>query len=95
VRRIGYDRAVRFSIVLLIALLQWGCDNTSDCTKACKRVSRCRQEARVGEKMLGERDLPADARCMKRCTDQREEWEKCEFKHRTCAPLRNCYGPLR
>jgi hypothetical protein len=81
------------SILLLLA--SGGCRETSDCKQACSRVSRCRQQARVGEKMLGEKDLPPDARCMQRCQEQREEWEKCELVKKSCDALRGCYGPLR
>ncbi len=79
----------------LVALGLLGCQQKSECEEACLRVARCRQEARAGDKMLGERDLPPDARCMKRCQDQHDEWQKCEHTQRSCEALRNCYGPLQ
>jgi len=82
-------------LVAVLLALVLGCQSESDCQKVCKRVSRCRQQARVGDKMLGERDLPADARCMKRCQNDRDSWEKCELAHRDCNSLAGCYGPLR
>jgi len=89
----------RLSIVtlwLLSGIVLPGCrENEDPCADACRRVARCRQEARVGEKILGERDLPPDARCMKRCKDQPEQWQSCESVKKTCAGLRGCYGPLR
>ena len=92
-------RAVTLLVALTLATATVvaiaACKSSSDCEKACKRVAACRQEARVGKKMLGERDLPPDARCMKRCTQTPDEWEKCEYKQRTCSALRSCYGPLR
>ena len=82
-------------VVVTLVASSLGCNEESDCRKVCLRVARCRQEARVGEKMLGERDLPPDARCMHRCENDRPTWEKCELAHRNCASLRGCYGSLR
>jgi hypothetical protein len=78
-----------------MALGPLGCKETSDCATACRRVSRCRQEARQGDKMFGEKDLPPDARCMNRCESDRQTWESCEYKQRSCDALRQCYGPLK
>ena len=69
--------------------------DATSCEKVCLRVTRCRQEARVGEKIFGERDLPPDARCMSRCVNKRADWEKCELAKRSCKQLRGCYGALK
>lgn len=80
----------------LLMMAGLACGKEADpCAEACKRVARCRQEARVGEKMLGERDLPPDERCMKRCQDQPDLWASCEQAKKNCHGLRGCYGPLR
>jgi Cys-rich protein (TIGR04453 family) len=71
------------------------CSTQTECDKVCRRVARCRTEARVGKKIPGEKDPPADAKCMKRCRDQPEEWQVCEKAKRTCEGLRACFGPLR
>jgi hypothetical protein len=67
----------------------------AECREACLRVSRCRQEARVGKPILGEGELPPDARCMKRCVDEPDVWASCEASRRRCSELRACYGPLQ
>ena len=72
-----------------------GCNEDSECQTACLRVARCRLEARQGEPMLGEKALPADERCMKRCQNDRDAFDKCELVKRSCEALRSCYGPLR
>jgi hypothetical protein len=79
---------------LWVVILCLGCHERSTCEEVCLRVARCRTTARDGEPIPGERDQPPDARCMKRCRDQPEEFNACEAKNRTCAELRSCYGPL-
>ncbi len=79
----------------LLLVMALGCAKADPCADACKRVARCRQEARVGEKVLGERDLPPDERCMKRCRDEPGRWASCEKAKKTCDGLRGCYGPLQ
>ena len=71
-----------------------GCRERSVCEQTCRRVARCKHEAREGAPILGERPPPADERCMKRCVDQPDAFQACEAKNRTCEELRNCYGPL-
>lgn len=85
----------RFLGLVLALAMALGCGKSDPCAEACRRVARCRQEARVGDKLLGERDLPPDARCMKRCKDQPDVWASCEKAKKTCAGLRGCYGPLQ
>ena len=82
-------------VLIALPLALAGCKEDSECEKVCSRVSRCRQEARVGEPILGERKLPPDSRCMKRCQEDREHFETCELKMRSCESLRTCYGELR
>ena len=73
-----------------------GCSrDVGDCHTVCVRVARCRLEARQGKALPGERTPAPDARCMKRCGEGGESWDKCEGKHRTCAKLRGCLGALR
>jgi hypothetical protein len=89
----GIMRAVeRLACAALLLLL--GCGQRSECERACLRVARCKQEAREGAPILGERPPPADERCMKRCQEQPDVFQACEAKNRTCEELRNCYGPL-
>jgi Cys-rich protein (TIGR04453 family) len=83
---------------LLMALALVACDKggkDAECREACLRVARCRREARVGKPIPGERDMPPDERCMKRCVDEPEVWASCEAARRRCSELRTCYGPLR
>lgn len=89
--------AVRCVAVLCVAVLcgVFACKERSECEEVCARVARCRAEARDGEPGLGDKPPPPDARCMKRCRDQHDEWSRCEAKNRTCEALRGCYGPLR
>ena len=79
----------------ILVVLLVGCSEKNECESVCRRVARCRQEARVGDKIMGEGDLPADARCMKRCRDEPDVWASCEKAKRSCEALRGCYGPLR
>jgi Cys-rich protein (TIGR04453 family) len=72
-----------------------GCAEDDACAEACLRVARCRKEAREGEGILGERDLPPDATCMRRCRDHHDEWSQCEGSQHGCEGLRRCLGPLR
>jgi len=82
---------------LLLTLLPLaGCDRDhGTCETTCTRVARCRLLARQGKPIEGERKPAPDARCMKRCEEGSEAFNKCEGKHRTCAKLRGCLGPLR
>jgi Cys-rich protein (TIGR04453 family) len=91
----GVTRLLPWLVLLLslVACKKEGKD--ADCRATCLRVSRCRQEARVGKPILGEGELPPDARCMKRCVDEPEVWASCEASRRRCSELRDCYGPLR
>ncbi len=84
-------------VTLLAALLALGagCQEKSECKTVCRRVAVCRSEARQGRRMLGEKRPKPDARCMKRCQNDRDSFEKCELINRNCQALRSCYGPLR
>jgi Cys-rich protein (TIGR04453 family) len=80
----------------MIGAVVASCDGGSDCEEACRRVARCRNEAREGsEQVPGERAQPPDAACMARCRDKRDAWDRCEGSRKDCAGLRGCLGDLR
>ncbi|MCA9623566.1 MAG: hypothetical protein KC731_31310 [Myxococcales bacterium] len=82
-------------LLLLVVLALVGCKDASPCRATCLRVAACREQARQGEKMLGEKAPPPDPRCMKRCEEEPEVWASCEEKMKSCSELQSCYGPLR
>ena len=77
--------------VLFVGL---GCEERSDCERACRRVALCKQREIEGER-IGEKAPPADEPCMQKCKSHPEEFAACEAKKRTCPELRGCHGPFR
>ncbi len=81
---------LRLSAALLLALsfASLGCEEP--CAATCKRVAACKLEARQGEKMLGERDMPADPMCLERCSANKADFGSCEGKRRDCKGVLGC-----
>lgn len=77
--------------IALAAVLAGGCEK-NECETACKRLANCRLAAKQGERMVGERALPADAACMRKCETQPDVFAACEGRMRECEPLLACAG---
>ena len=99
--RPGYDDPVTFppirrsllvAIVIAFSANALGCDDDY-CTKVCKRVAFCKEEAtKSPERVLGEREPPANKRCLERCRADNDKFDNCEAVQRTCPALRDCLG---
>lgn len=84
---------VRWLCVLFVVLMLTGCDDDY-CTTVCKRVAFCKEEAQKSpERVLGEKEPPANRRCMERCRSEADQFKTCEATKRTCSKLRDCLGP--
>lgn len=79
-------------LLLPILLALAGCPDDY-CTKVCKRVAYCKEEStKSPERVLGEKEPPANRRCMERCRSESEAFENCEARKRTCSDLTDCLG---
>jgi Cys-rich protein (TIGR04453 family) len=85
-------RTLKVLLFVLVAATLVGCED-SYCTKVCKRVAFCKEEAsKSSERVLGEREPPANRACMERCRGEGDHFAACEETKRTCAKLRDCLG---
>jgi Cys-rich protein (TIGR04453 family) len=85
-------RALEAFLVSLVMSTLVGCED-GYCTKVCKRVAFCKEEAsKSPERVLGEREPPANPACMERCKAEGEQFATCEETKRTCSKLRDCLG---
>ena len=89
---LAYDRMMRPSrllLALLLPLALLGCSRGS-CHEACARVSECKRQKALGDRVPGENKLPPDPVCMERCEAATPEFAACEGKRRECEPLLRC-----
>ncbi len=79
-------------LVLLLAHLA-GCAQSSGCESICKHYAECKLESQLGgERMMGERKMPADPGCMDRCAKGGDAFAACEGTKKTCEALLACSG---
>ena len=80
------------SLFMALVLLA-GCAQTSDCEKICKHYADCKQKTALGgERMMGERKMPADPGCMDRCAQGGDAFAACEGTKKSCEDVLACSG---
>jgi hypothetical protein len=82
-------RALEASILAAALAALAGCERSA-CETVCAREANCRLAASQGERMMGERKLPPDPDCMRRCDERHDDFMKCEGRKGECADLLAC-----
>jgi hypothetical protein len=73
-----------------------GCNEKSDCEKACARFAACKAARKNGgEAVLGEGRAPIDDACMTKCERQPDIFAVCEGRLKECDKMLACSGSLR